>query len=165
MNSLTQASERFVRLIHNLSALFLAIAAALVFYQVITRFVFGDSATWTEVIARAVIIWMVFLALGPAVRLNRMIPIDVLRGLVPPRAQIWLVRFVFVATLTFLAVLMWYGYLMTLRVMNQQAAMLGISIAWFYAALPVGSALALPGVILSMCDVEKEHRNRAEHVK
>lgn len=165
MNSLIQASERFVRLIHNLAALLLAIAAALVFYQVITRFMIGHSATWTEVLARAVIIWMVFLACGPAARLGRMIPIDVIRGMVPPRMQIWLLRLVFVATLVFLTVLIRYGYLMTLRVMDQQAAMLGVSISWFYAALPVGSALALPGVILSLLDAEREHRNRVEKVK
>lgn len=165
MNYVTQASERFVRVIHNLTALLLAIAAALVFYQVITRFVIGHSATWTEVLARAVIIWMVFLACGPAARLGRMIPIDVLRGLVPPAFQIWLLRLVFCATLVFLGVLIWYGYLMTMRVMHQQAAMLGISISWFYAALPVGSAVALPGVVLSMVEAEKEHRTRVENCK
>jgi TRAP-type C4-dicarboxylate transport system permease small subunit len=162
MNALSRVSERFVRLIHDLSAILLAVASALVVYQVVTRFVIGDSATWTEVLARAVIIWMVFLVCGPAIRLGRMIPIDVLRGMLPVRMQIWLVRFVFVATLVVLAVLIWFGFRMTLRVMDQQVAMLNVSMAWFYAAIPVGSTLALPGVVLSLLDAETEHREAIE---
>lgn len=164
MISLTRFSERFVRLIHDASAICLAVASVLVLYQVITRFVIGHSATWTEVLARAVIIWMVFLACGPAIRLGRMIPIDVLRGMLPERMQIWLIRFVFVATLVFLAVLIWYGYAMALRVMDQRVAMLNVSVAWLYSALPIGSVLALPGVVLSLLDAERDHRNKAESV-
>jgi TRAP-type C4-dicarboxylate transport system permease small subunit len=107
---------------------------------------------------------MVFLACGPAIRLGRMIPIDVLRGMLPERMQIRLIRFVFVATLIFLTVLIWYGYLMTLRVMDQRVAMLNVSVAWFYAALPIGSALALPGVVLSLLDAERDHRNMVDSV-
>lgn len=162
MTSLIQFSERFVRLVHNISAICLAVAALLVFYQVITRFVIGHSATWTEVLARAVVIWMVFLACGPAIRLGRMIPIDVLREMLPERMQIWLIRFVFGATLVFLAVLIWYGCRMTLRVVGQQVAMLNMSAAWFYAALPIGSLLAVPGVVLALLDAERSRRNAAE---
>jgi TRAP-type C4-dicarboxylate transport system permease small subunit len=164
MTNLTRFSEKFIRLIHDTSAICLAVASALVLYQVITRFVIGHSATWTEILARAVIIWMVFLACGPAIRLGRMIPIDVLRGMLPERMQIRLIRFVFVATLIFLTVLIWYGYLMTLRVMDQRVAMLNVSVAWFYAALPIGSALALPGVVLSLLDAERDHRNMVDSV-
>lgn len=158
MNTVARQSDRFVSLIHNLSAILLAVASVLVFYQVITRFIIGDSATWTEVLARAVIIWTVFLVCGPAIRLGRMIPIDVLRAMLPPHLQIWLVRLVFGATLVVLGVLIWFGYKMTLRVTDQQVAMLGFSVAWFYAALPIGSALALPGVLLALLDAETECR-------
>jgi len=162
MNTLVRLSDRFTHLIHNASAILLAVASLLVFYQVITRFVIGHSATWTEVLARAVIIWMVFLACGPAIRLGRMIPIDALRAMLPRPAQIWLIRFVFLASLTVLGVLIWYGYRMTLRVMDQRVAMLDVSVAWFYVAVPIGSILALPGVVLSLLDAEREHRTFEE---
>jgi len=162
MNNIARLSDRFVGYIHNLSAILLAIASVLVFYQVITRFVIGHSATWTEVLARAVIIWMVFLVCGPAIRLGRMIPIDVLRAMLPKALQIWLIRFVFAATLLVLGVLIWFGYKMTLRVMDQQVAMLNVSVAWFYAALPIGSALALPGVLHALIEAESQHRNPEE---
>ncbi|WP_297771146.1 TRAP transporter small permease [uncultured Roseovarius sp.] len=162
MNTVERLSGKFVSAIHNLAALLLAAAAALVFYQVVTRFVLGDSATWTEVLARAVIIWMVFLVTGPALRLGRMIPIDVIRGAMPRPIQIWLVRFVSLAIATVLLVLIWYGYKMTMRVVDQQVAMISISVAWFYVAVPVGSALALIGLFLSHLDAERGHTRQLD---
>ena len=165
MNTIGRLSDNFIRLVHNLSALLLAIASVLVFYQVITRFVIGHSATWTEVLARAVIIWMVFLVCGPAVRLGRMIPIDVIREAMPQHLQIWLVRFVFVAMLVVLGVLIYFGYRMTLRVLDQQVAMINVSVAWFYAAIPIGSVVALPGVVHSFFEAEAAHRRQREEAR
>lgn len=157
MNTVERLSGGLVSAIHNLAALLLAVASALVFYQVVTRFVLGDSATWTEVLARAVIIWMVFLVTGPALRLGRMIHIDIIRETMPKPVRIWLVRFVTASTATVLLILIWYGYNMTLRVVDQQVAMINISVAWFYVAVPIGSALALVGLFLSHLDAERSH--------
>lgn len=155
MKKATEASEFIIRATHNAAAILLAFAAILVFYQVFTRFVLGDSAAWSEVLARAVIIWSVFLVLGPAIRMGKMIPIDAIRGFFSPRNQIWLIRLVTIATSIVLLVIIWFGYKMTLRVTHQQVAMLNVSVAWFYAALPIGALLALPGVLLALLDAEK----------
>ncbi len=161
MKILVLLSEAVVRVTLNLSALLLAIASLLVFYQVITRFLLGDAAAWSEILARAVIIWTVFLVTGAAIRLGKMIPIDAIRNMFPREIQIWIIRLVTIATLTVLGVLVWYGYQMTLHVVNQQVAMLNLSVAWFYVALPIGAALAIPGVFLSLRDAEIAHRNCA----
>lgn len=166
MKKLLGPSEGLIRFTHNIGAILLAVSAILVFYQVITRFVLGDAAAWSEVLARAVIIWTVFLVLGPAIRLGRMIPIDAIRNLLPPTAQIWLIRFVTLATAVVLFVLIWYGYKMTLRVMHQQVAMINISVAWFYVALPIGALLAIPGLVLAHIDAEAitkfKHRSSSD---
>lgn len=165
MKKATEASDFIIRATHNAAAILLAIAAILVFYQVFTRFVLGDSAAWSEVLARAVIIWSVFLVLGPAIRLGKMIPIDAIRAFFSPEKQIWLIRLVTIATTLVLLVIVWFGYKMTLRVTHQQVAMLNVSVAWFYAALPIGSLLALPGVLLALLDAEKEHRQLTQEMK
>lgn len=156
MSKLNQSLEWIVRQSQNLAAIFLAVAAALVFYQVFTRFVLGQSAVWSEVLARAVIVWGVFLVLGPAIRFGRMIPIDVIRSLFPPEKQIWIVRLVSIAMTIFLLILIWFGYQMTLRVAHQEAAMLNLSVSWFYAAIPVGALLAMPAVWLAHRDAEMD---------
>jgi TRAP-type C4-dicarboxylate transport system permease small subunit len=159
VKNLASISEWLIRSTHNLAAILLAVASVLVFYQVITRFVFGDAAAWSEILARAVIIWTVFLVSGAAIRLGKMIPIDAIRNMLPRAAQIWIIRLVTTATLLVLGVLIWFGIKMTMHVVNQQVAMLNVSVAWFYAALPIGAALAVPGVFLALRDSERAHRD------
>jgi TRAP-type C4-dicarboxylate transport system permease small subunit len=160
MKVLASTSEAFIRLTHNLGAVLLAVAFVLVFYQVLTRFVLGDAAAWSEILARAVIIWTVFLVSGAAIRLGKMIPIDAVRNMFPPGVQIWIIRLVTIATLLVLGVLIWFGTKMTMHVASQQVAMLNISVSWFYAALPIGSAFAIPGVLLAAADSERAFRNK-----
>lgn len=162
---IVKASDIIVRITHGFAAIMLGIAAVLVFYQVITRFILGDSAVWSEVLARALIVWGVFLIMGPAFRHGKMIPIDVLRNLLPRDKQIWVIRLVTIAIAAFLFILIWFGYKMTLRVVHQQVAMLNVSIAWFYVSLPVGSILALPGLLLAHLDAEHGHRFPPEVTK
>ncbi len=157
MNLLIKVSELIIRITHSLAAAMLAVAVFLVFYQVLTRFILNDAAVWSEVLARAVIVWGVFLIMGPAIRSGKMIPIDVLRSLLRREKQIWIIRIVTVAIALFLCILTWYGYKMTLRVVNQQVAMLDVSVAWFYSAIPIGALLALPGLFLAHLDAERDH--------
>lgn len=165
MNILIKGADVIIRITHYLAAAMLAVAAFLVFYQVLTRFLLNDAAVWSEVLARAVIVWGVFLIMGPAIRHGSMIPIDVLRSLLPRNKQIWIVRVVTVAIALFLGILIWYGYKMTLRVMNQQVAMLNVSVAWFYVAIPIGALLAIPGLFLAHLDAERDHSTPTEMPK
>jgi TRAP-type C4-dicarboxylate transport system permease small subunit len=63
---------------------------------------------------------------------------------------------ILIASLIFLAILIWYGWGMTMRVRSQNLAGLQVTIAWVYAALPVGSALATLGVIARFIEVWNE---------
>lgn len=148
MRKLVLAGERFVSLTHNIAAALLAISAILVFTQVVSRFVGGHSLAWTEILARGTVIWMVFMAACAGFRLNAMIPLEFIRDVVPAPIRSLVLWSVFLLTLVFLFVMSWYGTQMALRVANQKIAMLGFSMAWFYAAIPVGCVCALPGVII-----------------
>ena len=153
-----QTAEWFVRLMHNLAAILLAFAVILVFVQVVTRFLLGDAAVWTEVLARGLIIWSTFLVAGAAFRLGTMIPIDFVRSLLPPRPKIWMTRLVTSLCLLFLLVLFWYGMAMTQRVLHQQIAMLEISMSAFYLAIPLGALFAIPGLILRHFEIERDEQ-------
>jgi TRAP-type C4-dicarboxylate transport system permease small subunit len=137
-------------LAQRLSIAFLVIAAALALYQVITRFAFGAPSTWSEVITRSAMIWSVFLGVAVAFRHGAMISVDVIQNALPPRIGIGVFLFANLGSLIFFTVLLWQGYLMTLRVVPQNLAALDMSIAWVYAALPVGSAFILMAVVASM---------------
>jgi TRAP-type C4-dicarboxylate transport system permease small subunit len=148
--------RRLTRTALELAIVAMAIVVALTFYQVITRFVLGHPSAWSEVAARAAMIWMVFLGLAAAFRQGTMIAVDFLVDISPNGMRRILFVIIAVASLIFLAILIWYGWGMTMRVRNQNLAGLQITIAWVYAALPVGSALAVLGVIGRLIEVMNE---------
>ncbi|MFP7672261.1 TRAP transporter small permease [Marivita sp. S0852] len=133
-----------------LSIAFLIIAASLALFQVVTRFVFGAPSTWSEVITRSAMIWSVFLGVAVAFRHGAMISVDVIQNALPPRLGLGIYLVANIGSLIFFSVLFWQGYLMTLRVIPQSLAALEISIAWVYAALPIGSVFILIAVLASM---------------
>lgn len=155
MNRVEALGEAIVRLAHNLAALLLATATGLVFFQVITRFFIGHAAAWSEILARGLIVWSTLLVASAGFRLGAMIPIDFVRGLLPPAWQIRVVRLVTLLTLVLLGVLVWQGWVMTERVQTQRVAMLGVSMSLFYAAIPIGALMAIPGVLLRHLDQER----------
>ena len=130
-----------------LSIAFLVIAAGLALYQVVTRFVFDAPSTWSEVITRSAMIWSVFLGVAAAFRHGAMISVDVVQNALPGRLGRAVILAANAASATFFAILLWQGYLMTLRVLPQKLAALEVSIAWVYAALPVGSAFILVAIL------------------
>lgn len=133
-----------------LSITFLIIAAALALFQVVTRFVFGAPSTWSEVITRSAMIWSVFLGVAVAFKHGAMISVDVIQNALPPRLGLWVYLLASTGSLVFFSVLLWQGYLMTLRVLPQSLSALDISIAWVYAALPVGSGFILVAIVGAM---------------
>ena len=130
-----------------LSIAFLVIAAGLALFQVITRFVFDAPSTWSEVITRSAMIWSVFLGVAAAFRHGAMISVDAVQNALPRPLARALIVASGAASLLFFSILLWQGYLMTLRVLPQKLAALEVSIAWVYAALPVGSAFIIVAVL------------------
>ncbi|MBE0454251.1 TRAP transporter small permease [Roseovarius autotrophicus] len=127
--------------------MFLLIATGLALYQVTTRFVFGQPSTWSEVITRSAMIWSVFLAVAPAFREGTMIAVEIVQKMLPPRLGFALYLVSMTMSLTFFGILFWQGWAMTERVVPQKLAALEISIAWVYAALPVGSIFILIAIL------------------
>ena len=125
------------------SIAFLVIAASLALYQVVTRFVFDAPSTWSEVVTRSAMIWSVFLGVAVAFRHGAMISVEVIQNVLPRRLGLALVLAANAASFLFFSILLWQGWAMTLRVASQKLAALEVSIAWAYAALPVGSAFIL----------------------
>ena len=67
MRAFILTADRWVgRVIMALAVAALAVAALVGFYQVITRFVFQQPSSWSEVLTRALIVWSVFLGLSAA---------------------------------------------------------------------------------------------------
>lgn len=138
-------------------ALALACAAMLVAvgagaWQVLTRFALDQPSPWSEALVRVALIWMALLGLAGAVRHGALVSIDVAHRLSGGVARLALEVLALASTLTFMGVLVWFGWLMAQRVQFQTMAGLEISIAWGYAAIPVGAAFTIVGAVAHFLD-------------
>ena len=77
--------------------------AATVFYQFVTRYVFNDSASWTEEIARYLLIGVVFVGATIGVAKNSQIQVDFFYRHMPAALGRWLSRAVDLLRIAFFA--------------------------------------------------------------
>jgi TRAP-type C4-dicarboxylate transport system permease small subunit len=126
----------------------LALMSFFTCYQVVMRFVFDQPSTWSEVLVRSIMIWTVYLAAAAAFREGAVIAAEILVRSVPVPLGKALQIFAGVASLVFLAILVWTGVEMVERTSSQRLAGLGVPISWVYLALPIGGALAMLAVLV-----------------
>lgn len=148
----------------------LALMSCVTFYQVITRFVLESPSIWSEVAARSLMIWMVYLGLVAVFRSGSLISIDIILDLAPQPVRTAMATFIAGLTLAVLGVMIWYGWAMAERTGSQGLAGLTnpitggiISIGLVYAAIPIGAALSVIAVIARLAE-QLARPGPAEHV-
>lgn len=121
----------------------LAAMSAIVFVNVMLRYLTSESIVWAEEVARYLMIWMTLLGIGPLLRIGGHVAIDNLQDAVPP-ALARLVRLLVVGViLAFCVFLVWIGWRFAERTMVQTTPVLEIPFGFIAAAIPVGGALAV----------------------
>lgn len=139
----------------------LAAAAAIGFYQVLTRFVLSEPATWSETAVRVLLIWMAYLGLCGAIRVGALISVDALYRVCRGRARRALQALITAATLVLLVLLVWFGIALAYRVRFQILAGLEIPVTWAYAAVPAGAAISVLAVLAHYFDPKREELETA----
>lgn len=126
----------------------MAVMAALVILNVLTRYVFSHSFSWVEEATRYMMIWAAFLGAGPALRVGGHIAVDSLPQALPPAAARGLRALVTLVMVVTLLVLVWLGIQYVDFAWEQESPVLGWSLGKVYLAIPVGSALMLVHLLL-----------------
>lgn len=121
----------------------LAFASALLFVNVVLRYVFRSPLAWAEELTMYTMVWIVFVGGSIVVRTRGHIAVDVLPLLLPRAANRGLAAAVSVISILFLAVFFHYSLEHTLRVRAAGQVMPAmLAPMWLaYLAMPVGSAL------------------------
>jgi TRAP-type C4-dicarboxylate transport system permease small subunit len=139
----------------------LAAASAVGFYQVLTRFVLSEPASWSETAVRVLLIWMAYLGLCGAMRVGALVSVDLLYKACRGRMRRALEAVITALTLALLAILVWYGTILADRVRFQNLAGLEIPVSWAYAAVPVGAAISILAVLAHFFDPKREELETA----
>lgn len=137
------------------ASMLLAIISCLGLWQVVARFVLSQPSTWTEEVMRRLLIWCVMLGVVVALRQGVLVCVDLALRATKGHWQTAVRWFVTLSTATFLGTIVYFGVLLTYRVRFQTFASIDISIAWAYAAVPVGAALAIIAVVAHHLDPKK----------
>jgi TRAP-type C4-dicarboxylate transport system permease small subunit len=119
---------------------FFWLLAATVFYQFFTRYALNDSASWTEEIARYLLIATVFIGIAASVRTTRHIHVDFAYRLVPRAVGRVL------ATLVDIVKIVFFGYVTVLtwqmmdKMANYKMTIIDLPMNYVYGVCMVGFA-------------------------
>ena len=139
-------------IIVRLSCILLGIVSVLGFLQVLSRFVINQPLTWSEVLIRILIIWMVMLGAVIAFREGAQISLDFMFRK-SGRFQRPLHFLITAVCVVYLCVLVWHGFDLAWRTRFQQiGSMEFLPMSVGYAALPVGAVFAIIAAIANFLD-------------
>ena len=111
-----------------------------VFYQFFTRYALNDSASWTEEIARYLLICTVFMGISAATRRTRHIHVDFLYRLIPASLGRLLSTLIDLLRIGFFAIAVGLTIQMMTRMTNLQMTIIDLPMNIIYAMCAVGFA-------------------------
>lgn len=132
------------RYIDGINGLLLAVMFLITFWQIVARFLPGESIVWSEELARFVFVWIVFLGAGTLMRDEEHIRIGVLTdrlGRISGRVFRILSALL---VIPFLLILTWGGYLNMIQQWNTFAPTVEwLRLGYVYLSLVISGVLML----------------------
>ena len=120
---------------------------------VLFRYVLQSPLSWSEEVARYLMIWAASLAISIGIMRREHLGITFLISRIPPSAQKYAAVIVNLAVLWFLWILTKFGYYMALEGQTQLSPVLAkyrINMMWSLSAIPVAGALAIIQTVLQI---------------
>ena len=121
-------------------AFFWALAST-VFYQFFTRYALNDSASWTEEIARYLLICTVFVGASCSVRKNTHIHVDIFYRFLPAPVTRAMSTLVDLLRILFFGYMVYLTYALMGKIGRQQMSIIDWPIGLIYAVVLFGCAL------------------------
>lgn len=142
----------------------LAIMTIVVFVQVVMRYVFANSLSWSEELARFIFLWFSWVGASYAVRERSHFRVEMLVDLFKGASRIWIEYLVLLIWSAFSFFLTWYGTKLVLfiRGAGQVSAAMRMPMTWPYAAVPAGCALMCVRLVVELW---KLHKNGLSHTE
>jgi TRAP-type transport system small permease protein len=115
--------------------------ALVIFYQFFTRYALNDSASWTEEIARYLLIGVAFVGAAMNVRKNNHIHVDFVYRLIPRWAGRPISILVDALRIAFLAYCIWLTYLLITKIGSSRMAIVDLPMGLVYGVVMFGFVL------------------------
>lgn len=122
------------------------------------RYVFGNSLSWSEEIARYAFIWMIYIGVSYGVKENKHLNVDAFAMLFKKKGKIILKMVSTIFFLLFALVIGVYGFDIVAKITRESAA-LQLPMGWVYAAPAIGMVLTTIRLIQKLLGQVKELKN------
>lgn len=143
LDALLKAADGLARVTSVASRIMLLAVAAMLFVQVVLRYVFLYSLPWPEEASRYLMIWVVMITGSLLVKDEQLVSVDFFDALWPKRVIAYRNAIFRVMLVGLLCVLFKEGLDQALFAWNRTTTALQVSWFWPYLAVPVGSALMI----------------------
>ncbi len=156
MSSLTHTLEKILEVV---CAVLMALMVIDVTWQVLSRFVLSTPSSFSEELARFLLLWIGFLGAAYAYRKFAHLGLDILTANLKGTAKFVAERFSDSVTFLFSAIIMVYGGVKIMNLtleLNQLSAALQIPIGYIYSVIP------LSGLLICIFAVERLLHGRPE---
>lgn len=115
----------------------------LIFTQVIMRYCFGNSITWSEELARYLFVWLMWLGVSYAARNRTHLRITMIRDKLPPKGAYWMEFAVIIIWLCFgiFVVIKGISIVQSVAGYGQVSAALQLPMQYAYLGVSLGAGL------------------------
>ncbi len=132
----------------------LILMVVVVFAQIIFRFFIGSSLSWSEELARYLMIWLSFLGASAGVRRGAHVGVEFLLRSLPGRKRAFLSKLILALGLLFFLIVFWKGITILKVVRYQSSPAMGISMMYPYMAISVGGFISLIHILDALLSVK-----------
>lgn len=140
---------------------FLVMMVVLIFWQIISRAVFGSSFSWTEELARFLMIWVMFLGAGIAFQYGAHISVESFVSRFPIHLQKIVQIIIAALSISLFLILLVKGYEISSKMMLQKSPALKLPMGYVYTIIPISAVLQ----ILNIIDTTKRFCTTGEVVR
>lgn len=132
-----------------------AVLVAVVFYQVVLRYVFNQANSWSEELARYLFIYDALIASALAIQKNTHLQVDMFINMLKPRPRCIANIISTLVGMVFLVFLFSYGITLCKTATNISPGV-HLPMSWFYACIPIGCILMmLASILVIMENIDK----------
>jgi TRAP-type C4-dicarboxylate transport system permease small subunit len=122
----------------------MAALVLLICAQVVSRYIFNSSLTWSEELSKYITCYIIFLTTGYALGTKQHVNIDIVMNLFPPKAKFLLNRCFILPYMFFSYICIRHGYsFVKLGVNCTGSALPWLHLDWVYFSIPLSGALMM----------------------
>jgi TRAP-type C4-dicarboxylate transport system permease small subunit len=148
LKRINKIADKFAKFIVSLS---FGTMTLLIFMQVIFRYVFKESLSWSEELARYLFIWLTFIGASIATREKSHINVAMfVNNLKSPKMKKTFIVLANLLSMFFLGVLVYYGFNIASQILKFKqvsASMPFLYVGFVYFAVPIGSLIMFLNLI------------------